>query len=178
MPSKSAQRYAQALYDFAKEETVLGPLRQDIQALTELMHQSPELKFFVQNPIIPVTKRRAVVENLFKDRLHPLTYRFLFFLINKGKLRYLSEIFERFNELHEEARGRLKVRLLSAVELKADQIKKIADKLQNHFGKVISAETQIDPDLLGGFKVQIRDQIYDFTIKEQLRRFEESVMGS
>ncbi|HBV58211.1 MAG TPA: hypothetical protein DEB73_03060 [Candidatus Magasanikbacteria bacterium] len=47
--------------------------------------------------------------------------------------------------------------------------------MKKHFGDKVSAETKIDPSILGGIKIFMGDKILDASLKTQLLKFKKGL---
>ncbi len=176
MKTKSAPRYAQALFDLAQDKGALKEVYEDLKSLLAAVKASPELAGFLKNPIIPENKQQQIIEEAFKTKMNPLTYAFLNFLIKRRRLSQFPAIAEGFENFYLQKTGIMNVKIASVCPLKPEQVQQISSKLKAYFKKDIQPFFQIDSQLLGGFKIAVGDLIYDFTIKHQLEVFELSVM--
>ncbi len=173
---KIATRYAKALFQSALERNELEKIYKQFNSVLTLIRESEELAYFLKHPIIGKDKQKVILEKVFKSELAPSLMNFLIFLTEKERLEFTEDIGLHFEELYAEHEGVLDAKLTSFYPLHTEQIEKISQKLKKHFKKEINIHTELDKALLGGFKVQIGDLIYDFSIRTQLERFRQSVM--
>ena len=166
--NKAAKRYTKALFDFSIEQNKLDVIRSDLTELKCLLGEADEFAAFVADPLISPEQRRSVLEKLLGGRADPRTLNFLYFLDEKGRLDLLDEICSIFDHFYLDHQGILKVEMITASALNSEQISQIKLRLQARFGKEIEAEVELDPNLLGGFKVRVGDTIYDYSIATQL----------
>ena len=62
-------------------------------------------------------------------------------------------------------------------EAKDADEKKIGEALSNLLGLKLNTHVAIDENLLGGYKVKVKDKVYDSSIRSQLDRLEKSLVG-
>lgn len=168
MGSKAAKRYAKALFDLCREDQCLDAVHLDLAAMQRLAAECPEFADFMDDPMIPADKRAAVLHLLLDLQANPATLRFLGFLEEKGRLKVLPKIFPVFEDLVHQHRGILKITIYTASPLDAEQVEQIKLRMQARFKKQIEATVEIDPALVGGFKVRVGDSIHDYSIATQL----------
>lgn len=173
---KAGKRYAQALFDLAREKDCMDQAYHDTQSLTRLLKQSAELKLFMANPEIPTKKRLAIFEKIFKKHIHPFTYTFLCFLDKKDRLNLTNEICEGFETLYLRHKKILKIRITGARDMDKGHIQAISERLKTRFQEDIQATVTVDSSLIAGFKVQVKDLIYDLSIASQLEKFKNRVI--
>ena len=176
--SKAARRYAQALFLLASEQGRLDTVQADLQSVGALLAGSPELRAFVGDLLMPPSRRAQVLGELFERAGHadPLLVRFLFLLSEKKRLPLLAEIAAAFGESYDEARGILRVRVTSARTLDREQVDRIVAHLRAQHGKDIRPVLAVDPALLGGFVIQVGDQVRDLSVETQLQRLQRQLV--
>ena len=173
-----AKRYANALFELSYQTKNLDQNHLDLQMIAAMIDQSENFNAFLQNPEIPSPMRQAALNALFKDRISPLTLKFLYFLVHHDRLNLLSEIGAAFDELYCENKNIFKIKITSARQLTANQAAAIGDRLKSRLNKNIDRDLEIDPGLIGGFKIQVGDQIHDFSIQTQLEKFKNRILSS
>ena len=101
----------------------------------------------------------------------------LIFLVKKRRLDLLSEILEEFRALYWAHKNILPVQITSASPFNQDQLLKINQQLQSRFKKDIKPTLGVDSELIGGFQIKVKDQIFDFSLRSQLLKFKNQVMS-
>ena len=175
---KLAKRYAKALFQSAETDSTLEKIHQQVRSLHELVLQSEEFTRYLRNPIISKENKKEILSKIFHNKLDPALFSFLDFLVEKERLENLEQICQAFHELYLRQKGIMEIKITSFAEMTKGQITHIIEKLKKHFQKEIIVHTQEDKGLLGGFKVQACDLIYDFTIKSQLKRFHQTIINA
>jgi len=98
-------------------------------------------------------------------------------LQKQKQLNRLDQIINEVGSLYSMRQGRLRARLSSAKELSQEQVGEITDRLEKKFGKKIDLHQEIDPDLMGGIRVQIGDEIYDVSYAAKLHQLKQKLEG-
>ncbi len=80
-------------------------------------------------------------------------------------LPQISQLFEQLKAQHE---GVLEAKIVSAFALEGRQLKKLIDDLEQKIKRKIKARVSIDPELIGGVKVEIGDEILDASVRGKL----------
>jgi F-type H+-transporting ATPase subunit delta len=176
--SKIAKRYALALFGCAQEQKSLDSIYKDLMVVSQGIEGSPEFYDFLQNPAVSFRKFKTVVESLFKHKLDPLLWQFFDFLRQHDRLDILREICSEFERSYFGFKEVLKVKIISARELKSEQLESIEKRLKARFKKEIIHELEINPQLIGGFKVQIGGVIYDYSVENQLANFKKQLLSN
>ena len=170
--SKAARRYAKALFLLAVEQHKLDAVQADLQALAALLEASKDLRDFLGNYLIAPARRAQVLGDLFEreGRAEALLARFIFLLEEKKRMPLLREIASAFGALYDQERGIVRVELMSARPLDREQLERITERLRQQLGKDVRPTVRVNPDLLGGFIIQVGDQVRDLSVESQLRR--------
>ncbi len=175
---KISRRYAQAFFDAAVQNKLLTEVHADLALAQKTLSNSKDLKDFIQQPHLALGLAEAVLEEVFKARVQPMTYDIFLFLIHKGRLNILEEIIEAFDRIYQQNQQISKVQIISAVELSAAQVSSICEKLNKRWKQTVVAETVIDPSLIGGFCVKSGDQVLDFSMKNLLENYRRQVINA
>ena len=173
-----AKRYAKVIFNISRETGELDTVHRDITSIQKLSVESTEFKKFLQNPIIPQQKRESVLEKIFKKKVNALTYRFLQFINLKNRLDQLLDICHCWEQLYLNSKGILKVSITSTVALNDQQTRNIAQSLKRLLHKDIESDQVIDPDLIGGIRIQEGNTIFDYSFRSQLENFRKNLMTS
>ena len=176
--SKAAKRYARAFFQLASEQQELDAARNDLLSLRRLCSDSDDFHSFIKNPVLPEEQRTSILHALLDGKAHPTTLRFLRFLASKNRLAELEPICDTFEQFYCEQNNLLKVVITSASVLTPEQTDSIRQRLETRFGKTVETEAELDPTLLGGFKVKVGDTIHDYSIQAQLQRFREQLINA
>ena len=171
-----AKRYARALFDYSPQEDSVNAVYRDLAYLKEVIQNSPEFKNFLQNPTFSFLERHSIIKNLFEGKISPVLLNFILFLSRKNRLDSLNAICEAYGSLYRETHGILPVKIISGLPLSKEQSSLIARHLGEKFHKEIEPQFTVDAGLLGGIKVQIHDDVYDFSLKTQLENFKAKLL--
>ncbi|MDR3519427.1 MAG: F0F1 ATP synthase subunit delta [Candidatus Pacebacteria bacterium] len=101
------------------------------------------------------------------------------FLSRKRLLLQAPDILSRLDKIINEADGRIVVKLSSKEHLGEDTKKEIANILKERYAaqKIVFMES-LNEKLLGGFKIEVRDEVIDLTVKNKIRKLQEYLTSS
>ena len=173
-----ARRYARALLGLALEQQELAPVRADLLELHGLLRASPELAWLLGRGPLGIELRGAQIKQLFEGRLHPLALRFLLFLNARRRLVLLATLLTTFEELCDVQDGVVRVQITTAHELSADQLSAIQGKLGARLQRPMKTQVTVDARLIGGFRLQIGDDVQDFSLATQLALLRQRWLGT
>lgn len=174
--SSIAKRYAQSLYDYAAEEKSGDAVRSDCRAIRELLDQPGEFPDVIANPTLSSAIADQVIMALFADSAHSVTLRFMRFLASKGRLSLLGEICDAYEQFACDSLGIISVHVTAAHAFTDAQLTALKGKLHDQYNKTIQLDVELDPSLMGGFKIQVGDSIRDYSLRSKLDQFEQRVI--
>ena len=73
-------------------------------------------------------------------------------------------------------RGEIKASLISSKELSQIELNKISKELSTSVGATLKFDYKVDKELIGGLKLQLGSFMIDTSIKNKLRKFEQSML--
>lgn len=165
-----ARRYAKAIFALAREQGELETVGPQLRAAAAEM-AVPELAEVASSPRLTAERRHALVEAVSAQlQLSPVVATFLALLADSRRLGELGHIADHFQGLEDEALGRVRMRIRSAVPLSDGQRDQIAASFERQLGRTVLASTETDPSLLGGVVVEADGKVYDGSVLSQLDR--------
>jgi F-type H+-transporting ATPase subunit delta len=172
-----AKRYAKALVELAHEKNIVDKTRADLAAFaTAVAEQSTLQKLFSSPAFTPEAKKTVIGELSAKLGMQKTTTRFVEYLADTGRIRYVRDVQEAFEGLLAERQNRAKVKLATATALDAGELEEIKKKLATVTGKQVEVDAKVDAALIGGARAQIGSMVYDGTIRNQLGKMREQLV--
>ena len=169
--SKFAEPYAEALLDLAKSNDSLKETTNDMNFVSQILGDSSDLKKFLGNPLITKDAKKNTVKDIFGEQIDASTLKFLWLLVERGRIEVLESIAQKFLELSFKQESIEIAKITSSIQLSAEQQKDISDKLKVLTGaKQIKLALKVDPSLIGGFTIEIGSKMIDTTIRGQLKQ--------
>lgn len=179
-PDALAYTYARSLFELAQAkggrasiEGVLGQL----EDILELARTDARFNEFLASRILPAEKRALSIRAILQGRADPLVVNFLCVVNDKGRLGHLPAIIGAFDELAQDAFGRVEVDVFTAEPLSTDSMNAIRTQLASSLGKEIVLHPYTDHTMIGGVKFRIGDQLVDASVATQLRRLRDQLEG-
>lgn len=171
MPNpRLASRYAKALLDLAVERGQLEAVYADMQWLRAATKGSHDFLNLLRSPIIKAELKTKAVNAVTEGKISELTRQFNTLLIRKNRESVLPEITTAFEEQYLEHKGIHVAELTTAVPVSEQTRNNIIQKAKQASGfQNILLEEKVDPSLIGGFVLQMGDQMVDASVSSDLR---------
>jgi F-type H+-transporting ATPase subunit delta len=123
----------------------------------------------LNSPIIKSDKKRQILEAITAGRISPLTTAFNALLMSKEREAYLPEIAAAFEEQYKAYKGIQTVKLTTAVPVSEDLKQAILNKVRTDRQVTqIDLETAVREELIGGFVLEIGDELIDASVAYDL----------
>jgi len=173
-----AKRYAKALVQLAEEKKIVDKTRADLAAFVSAVDSLPALQKLFASPVFTPEDKKAVIKELGgKLALQSTTLRFVEHLAETGRIRYVKDVYEAFQEILAERTNRALARLTTAAAISPADLADIKKKLEALTGKQVDIDSTVDASLIGGAKAQIGSVVYDGTIKNQLMKMRNQLLN-
>ena len=160
--------YAQALYDLAEQEQLTEQVYSQLRTLEQGIAAEPQFLRFLSAPNVSKQERCSVLDQSFRDKVHPYVLNFFKLLTQKGYARHFPECCKAYARIYNEAHGILPVTAVTAVELTREQSQRLEKKLQELTGKQILLNNRLDPGCLGGIRLIYDGKQIDGTVRSRL----------
>lgn len=163
-----ANTYGQALYDLAKDENLTEELLGQLTGLKGIFAAEPSFVQLLCTPSIPKQERCQVLDDSLRAQVHPYVLNFLKILTEKGYVRHFSGCCQVFREQFNTDHGILPVTAVTPIPLSAELREKLVQKLETVTGKSIELECRVDPECLGGVRLELDGMQLDGTVRRRL----------
>lgn len=176
MATAAARRYAKAVFELAQQE---GTVDAWVRRLTEIreLFADPQVATVLSNPTIPTEQREVLIAespHLFDDEGTNLAR----LLIESGRIGDAQAIEEEFERLVDEAAGRVRATVTTAIELEREDRDRVERELSKRLNKEVRLSVVVDPGIIGGLKLQYGDHVADATVATRLQQLRRRLAAS
>jgi F-type H+-transporting ATPase subunit delta len=166
-----AEPYAQAIMSVAQSNNLTDRFGDEVRSLLNLIENSPDLRDFLTNPVVKEPAKKAVLRQILGEDSHPYLVNFLMLLVDKRRVIFLEKICEQYLKLLRKLKNTVLAEVSSATELNEEQRQAVADRVKALTGaQEVELKTKVAPDLIGGVVIKVGSQIFDASLRGQLRR--------
>lgn len=163
-----AVRYAESLFDLAKEVNQVEAYSKDIDLIRTVFESDPSFVPFFSHVLIEDEAKCALLDKSFKGQVNDYVVNFLKLLVRKKRMRYVMEIIEAFKALTNEHFGILEGILYANYNISVEEVREVESALSKRENKTIHLRVVNDPSLIGGIKVEINNRVFDGSIKNKV----------
>ncbi len=167
-----AKSYAKALFALAGERNQVDAVATELETVAGVFATQPAARDFFSRPWVAASaKRAAAAELATRLGVSPLMRDFIGLVAARGRADHMAAIAAAYRALDDEAKGRVRVKLRTAINLTEAERDGLGGRLSRMLGgRQLLIEESVDPQLLGGFVAEIGSMILDGSIDTQLAR--------
>jgi F-type H+-transporting ATPase subunit delta len=171
-----AARYAQAVFDLAREGDDLERLEADVTALAEATKASPELREVLASPVLTRDEQgRAIGAISEKMGLMDVLANTLRLMASKRRLFVVPNMIAELQDMLAEDKGEVTAEVRTAKPLTDTQSDRLASTLRSSTGKDVNLDVTVDDALIGGLVVKIGSQMIDTSVRAKLNALQNTM---
>ena len=163
-----ARPYAEALFKAAGAGD-LEALTLQVQALAGVAGNA-QLRQFADNPKIGADQVFEVMTSAVKSPLSAAATNLLRAIIDNGRLAALASIAEQFQSLVNARAGIAEAVIYSAFAIEPAQLADVVATLEKRFSRKLNPSVVLAPELIGGIRVVVGDEVLDTSVKSRLEQ--------
>ena len=165
-----ARPYADALYKAAGGNG--AALKDQVSALASLATDAG-LRQFADNPKVAAVQVFDLIAGVALQKglaLDSKVANLLRAVLDNGRLAAWPEIASQFQALVNSSSGVSDARIESAFPIDAAQLTETVAALEKRFARKLKAVVEITPELIGGIRVTVGDEVLDTSVKARLEQ--------
>lgn len=165
-----ATRYAKSILEIAVEQNQLEEIFKDMLLMQSICKSNKDFVALLKSPIIKADKKGKILDAILSGKISDITFKFNNLLVVKGREAYLPEIINAFLDQYRKLKGIYKVKLTTAIPVSEELKASIIDQLSSRTDmQHIELETAVKDELIGGFVLEMGDNLVDASIQRDLR---------
>ena len=160
-----ARPYAEALFKAAGAQA--AALSAEVSALAAVA-ANEQLRQFADSPKTSPEQVFAVVTGVVQQPLSVAVQNFLRAVLDNGRLAAIPEMAAQFQVLVNAQSGVSDALIESAFPIEAAQLSEVVAALEQRFSRKLNARVELRPELIGGIRVVVGDEVLDTSVKARL----------
>lgn len=173
----TATRYARALFDVMIAEGDPVVAERELTEFVGLVSGHAALKQVLENPAVPSTRKRAIVDDLLRQASYRSpVLKVLGLLADRDRLRLLSEILEAYRQRLLDHQRVVRAEITTAIPLPADRLSALEQAVGQATGRQVRVSARVDASILGGVVTRVGSVVYDGSIVRQLERVKQQLV--
>jgi len=163
-----ARPYAEALDRSVDGADALALIPQ-LQALAAVAG-NPDMAQLADNPKVTAPQVLGVITAVANTPLDAKVSNLLRTVVENGRLAALPEIAAQFNALVKSRSGTSDAVIESAFPIDAAQLSQVVAALEKRFGRKLNVSVVVDPELIGGIRAVVGDEVLDTSVRARLEK--------
>ena len=157
-----------AAFGVAEKDGSLDRVEDELFRFGRIIDREPELARLLSDESTPAEKRIGLLRDVLGEKVAPVTAMLLEQAVRTPRSRNLDVAAEQLSELAAARRDRYVAHVRTPVRLTAEQEQRLTDSLSRLYGRPISVQAELDPDLLGGLVVRVGGELIDGSVAGRL----------
>ena len=163
-----ARPYAEALDRSVEGADALALIPQ-LQALAAVAANF-DMRQLADNPKVTAAQVLGVITAVANTPLDAKVSNLLRTVVENGRLAALPEIAAQFNAMVKSRSGTSDATIESAFPIDAAQLPQVVAALEKRFGRKLNASVVVEPELIGGIRVAVGDEVLDTSVRARLEK--------
>ena len=165
-----ARPYAEALYKAVQASPGAESKASDWVDELAAIASNPQLMAFSDNPKTTADEVMGLMTGVAQKTMPDMAKNFLRTVIENGRLNALPEIATQFRALKNAQSGSSDAVVYSAFPIAPDALADVKSSLEKRFGRKLNLSVESQPDLIGGIRVVVGDEVLDTSVKARLEQ--------
>ena len=170
-----ASRYGLALYSLALEENKIDSWQQDVKTLKGIFVENPDFIMILGSSFLSLEERIEILEKTLVG-VDKNIVALIDVVMDNNRIDLILDVFDNFNSYCNQYRGVSEGLIYSTLKLEQTVIDQIEEKISKVEHNKVELKNVVDPSLIGGVKVVIKDHIYDGSIKHNIEMMKKDLL--
>jgi F-type H+-transporting ATPase subunit delta len=162
-----ARPYATGVFAHAKEHGQLDKWS-DMLAFVVSVYQDAGMQTALANPTLTRPEVERMFQSVCGERIDDVARNLLGLLIRNDRLEALPQVHELFEELKAKEESIVDAQVETAFPMSSEQLAGLVKKLEARVQRSVRPSVKVVPELIGGVRVQIGDDVWDASVRGQL----------
>jgi F-type H+-transporting ATPase subunit delta len=162
----SARRYAQAVFEMAREKDALDRWQSDLKQIARLAEDA-ELTALLESPRLHFDVKAKLLAEQLRD-INQLVLNLVYLLISRGRFGIVGDIVEEYQRLLDSYHGIEQAEVITAIPLDDEGKRKLSERLGALVGKKVVLKSEVNSDVVGGFVARVGGKLVDGSTHSQL----------
>lgn len=167
--TRIAARYAKPLLEMAEEHNVLEKVKEDMINFTEICNSNRDFVLMLKSPIISHAKKASILKAIFDKKVNDLTSAFFDIVARKNRETLLPDIAREFVTQYTIKMGYQEATVTTTIALDSGMRKTFEQLVTDISGKKPMLKEKVNPDLVGGYILQLGDKRIDESLSGHLK---------
>ncbi|MBR1687513.1 MAG: F0F1 ATP synthase subunit delta [Prevotella sp.] len=161
-------RYARALLKSATDARIEDAVYAEMQQLAKSYIEVPALKSTIDNPMLSKDKKEVLLLTAVGGQPSDLTRRFVRLVLAEERESVMQFIANSYVTLYRKQKNVIRGKLTTAARVSAATEQKMRQMVESRTNGTVEFETEVNPDIIGGFILEYDTYRMDASVKAKL----------
>jgi F-type H+-transporting ATPase subunit delta len=162
-------RYARALLKSASDAKIDEAVYQQMQLLAKSYIEVPQLRQTIDNPMLSKEKKEMLlVTAAGGEQASPLTKVFISLVLKEDRENMIQFMANSYVTLYRKQKNVIRGKLTTAVAVAPATEQKMRSMVESRTQGIVEFETEVNPDIIGGFVLEYDTYRMDASVKSKL----------
>ncbi|NPD91411.1 F0F1 ATP synthase subunit delta [Xylanibacter muris] len=162
-------RYARALLKAATDARLEDKVYQEMQTLAKSYMDVTALRLTVDNPMLLKDKKKELLVTACGGEVSVLVDSFLALVLEEDRENMLQFMANSYITLYRQQKNIIRGKLTTAVAVSPEMEQKMRMMVESKTKGTVEFETEVNPDIIGGFVLEYDTYRLDASVQSQLR---------
>ena len=161
-------RYARALLKSAADQKLEEQVYQEMMTIAKSYLEVPQLRHTIDNPMLSKDKKEGLLLAAAGEKPCQLTKNFIQLVLKEDRENVLQFMANSYITLYRKQKNVIRGKLTTAARVSAQTEQKMRQMVESKTNGTVEFETEVNPDIIGGFILEYDTYRMDASVKTQL----------
>ena len=161
-------RYARALLKSATDQKQEDTVYQDMMTVAKSYLDVPALRHTIDNPMLSKDKKEALLLVAAGEKPCELTKAFITLVLKEDRENVMQFMANSYITLYRKQKNVIRGKLTTAARVSAQTEQKMRQMVESKTNGTVEFETEVNPDIIGGFILEYDTFRMDASVKSKL----------
>ena len=163
-----SMRYARALLKSATDQKQEDAVYQEMMTVAKSYLDVPALRHTIDNPMLSKDKKEALLIVAAGDKPCQLTKAFIALVLKEDRENVMQFMANSYITLYRKQKNVIRGKLTTAARVSAQTEQKMRQMVESKTNGTVEFETEVNPDIIGGFILEYDTYRMDASVKSKL----------
>ena len=161
-------RYARALLKSATDAKIETDVYKEMQTMAKTYVEVPQLKQTIDNPMLSKDTKQKLLLTTVGEKPCELTKAFISLVLKEDRENVMQFIANSYVTLYRQQKNVIRGRLITAAAVSPATEQKMRQMVESKTNGTVEFETEVNPDIIGGFILEYDTYRMDASVKSKL----------
>ena len=163
-----SMRYARALLKSATDQKLEDAVYQEMMTVAKSYLDVPALRHTIDNPMLSKDKKEALLTVAAGEKPCQLTKAFIALVLKEDRENVMQFMANSYITLYRKQKNVIRGKLTTAARVTAETEQKMRQMVESKTNGTVEFETEVNPDIIGGFILEYDTYRMDASVKSKL----------